>query len=66
MGQQNYNQQAVNGPTMMNNYQGGMGVRHEEPVFNPRGPGRGGSQDDFSHVFHIYIITPCYIRIIIT
>ena len=41
-GQWNYNHPAVNGPEMMNNHQG-MGVAREEAVFNPRGPGRGGT-----------------------
>ena len=40
-GQQSYSQPAVNGPEMTT-YQQGMGVRHEEATFNPRGPGRGG------------------------
>jgi len=46
----NYNQQAVNGPEMMNNYQGN-GFRHEEAMFNPSGPGRGGSL-----IVHIFLV----------
>ena len=41
MEQQNYPQQTINGTEMMNSYQP-MGVRREEAVYNPRGPGRGG------------------------
>lgn len=39
--QQNYPQQTINGFEMMNSHQP-MGVRREEAVYNPRGPGRGG------------------------
>ena len=41
MEQQNYTQQTINGSEMMNSHQP-MGVRREEAVYNPRGPGRGG------------------------
>ena len=41
MEQQNYPQQTINGFEMMNSHQP-MGVRREEAVYNPRGPGRGG------------------------
>ena len=41
MEQQNYPQQTINGSEMMNSHQP-MGVRREEAVYNPRGPGRGG------------------------
>ena len=38
---QNYPQQTINGYEMINSHQP-MGVRREEAVYNPRGPGRGG------------------------
>ena len=42
-----YSEQGVNGfAAPMNSYHGGMGVHQEEPLFNPRGPGRGGETRD--------------------
>ena len=47
MEQPYYSEQGVNGPAApMNSYHGGMGVHQEEPLFNPRGPGRGGETRD--------------------
>ncbi|XP_073227246.1 uncharacterized protein [Porites lutea] len=44
MEQPYYSEQGVNGfAAPMNSYHGGMGVHQEEPLFNPRGPGRGGN-----------------------
>ena len=47
MEQPYYSEQGVNGfAAPMNSYHGGMGVHQEEPLFNPRGPGRGGETRD--------------------
>ena len=47
MEQPYYSEQSVNGfAAPMNSYHGGMGVHQEEPLFNPRGPGRGGEARD--------------------
>ena len=47
MEQPYYSEQGVNGfAAPMNSYHGGMSVHQEEPLFNPRGPGRGGKTRD--------------------
>ena len=47
MEQPYYSEQGVNGfAAPVNSYHGGMGVHQEEPLFNPRGPGRGGEARD--------------------
>ena len=47
MEQPYYSEQGVNGfAAPVNSYHGGMGVHQEEPLFNPRGPGRGGETRD--------------------
>jgi len=68
MGQQNYSQPTVNGSDMANHYQG-MGVRHEEAVFNPRGPGRGGRVSNKlvsyfrpTHIKQIYLTEVCFVE----
>ncbi|KAM7432977.1 putative ATP-dependent RNA helicase ddx4 [Porites harrisoni] len=53
MEQQNYPQQTINGSELMNSYQP-MGVRREEAVYNPRGPGRGGGYQHEQQSFQGY------------
>jgi len=49
--QNNYSQQAVSGPEMMNNYQG-KGFRREEAMFNPTGSSGRVLMHIFQYVYY--------------